>query len=140
VLQLPSTHLLGQNFAKPFDVKYLNEKGEHEYCHQTCYGPAISRIYAAIFSIHGDDTGIIMPYELAPVQAVVFPVSDKSEKYAKEIFETMRAAGIRAEFDLESGKIDFFQVKIVVDDSIVWIPKEDEEGPAVDFRSCGREG
>ena len=104
VLQLPSTHLLGQNFAKPFDVKYLNEKGEHEYCHQTCYGPAISRIYAAIFSVHGDDTGMIMPFELAPVQAMVVPIPKKGNEEmviakAKSIVSLLCADGIKAEGD-----------------------------------------
>lgn len=104
VLQLPSTHLLGQNFAKPFDVKYLNEKGEYEYCWQTCYGPAISRIYAAIFSVHGDDTGLILPYELAPVQAIVVPIPKKGNEgaviaKAKETVRLLCDAGIRAEGD-----------------------------------------
>lgn len=104
VLQLPSTHLLGQNFAKPFDVKFLNEKGESEYVYQTCYGPAISRIYAAIISTHGDDSGLVLPYELAPVQAIVVPIPKKGSEgivnaKAKEVAELLASAGIRAEAD-----------------------------------------
>src|SRR3989344_1238951 len=50
VLQLPSTHLLGQNFAKPFNVKFLDKKEKEQYAWQTCYGPAISRIFSALIS------------------------------------------------------------------------------------------
>ncbi|MFA6489176.1 MAG: proline--tRNA ligase [Candidatus Micrarchaeia archaeon] len=104
VLQLPSTHLLGQNFAKPFDVKFLNEKGESEYVYQTCYGPAISRIYAAIISTHGDDSGLVLPYALAPIQAIVVPIPKKGTEdvvnaKAKEVAELLVSAGIRAEAD-----------------------------------------
>jgi prolyl-tRNA synthetase len=104
VLQLPSTHLLGQNFAKPFDVKYLDENGKSEYCWQTCYGPAISRIYAAVISVHGDDSGLVLPFSLAPVQVVVVPIikkgsEEKIEKKAKEIVAMLKAAGIRAQAD-----------------------------------------
>ena len=104
VLQLPSTHLLGQNFAKPFDVKFLNEKGEYEYCYQTCYGPAISRIYAAIISVHGDDGGLVMPFSLAPVQAMVVPIPKKGNEElviakAKSIVKLLCDAGLRAELD-----------------------------------------
>ena len=104
VLQLPSTHLLGQNFAKPFDVKFLNEKGESEYVYQTCYGPAISRIYAAVISTHGDDSGLVLPYSLAPVQAIVVPIPKKGSEdavngKAKEVVALLVSAGIRAEAD-----------------------------------------
>ncbi|MCX6770386.1 MAG: His/Gly/Thr/Pro-type tRNA ligase C-terminal domain-containing protein, partial [Candidatus Micrarchaeota archaeon] len=112
VLQLPSTHLLGQNFAKPFDVKFLNEKGENEYCWQTCYGPAISRIYAAIISTHGDDAGLVMPFELAPVQAVVIPIVKKGteaavEKKAKEVVALLKKASLRAQADFSQNTPGF---------------------------------
>ncbi|MBI5051196.1 proline--tRNA ligase [Candidatus Micrarchaeota archaeon] len=73
-LQLPSTHLLRQNFSKPFNVKYMDETGKSEYCWQTCYGPAISRIYAAVIAVHGDSHGLVLPFELAPLQVVVVPI------------------------------------------------------------------
>ncbi|MEM4634107.1 MAG: proline--tRNA ligase [Candidatus Anstonellaceae archaeon] len=104
VLQLPSTHLLGQNFAKAFDVKFLNEKGQSEYCWQTCYGPAISRIYAALISTHGDDSGLVLPFELAPIQAIIIPIPKKGsegkiEAKAKEVADALLSSGIRAEAD-----------------------------------------
>lgn len=112
VLQLPSTHLLGQNFAKPFDVKYLNEKGESEYVWQTCYGPAISRIYAAIISTHGDDNGLVLPYELAPVQVAIIPIIKKGsesvvEEKAKGILALLKQHDIRAEADFSQNTPGF---------------------------------
>lgn len=74
VLQLPSTHLLGQNFSKPFNVKYVDEKGEDQYCHITCYGPAISRIYGAMIALHGDDKGLILPWDVSPLQIAIVPI------------------------------------------------------------------
>ena len=104
VLQLPSTHLLGQNFAKAFDVKFLNDKGQSEYCWQTCYGPAISRIYASVISTHGDDNGLVLPYDLAPLQAIVVPImkkgsEDKVTAKAAEVVTALVSSGIRAEAD-----------------------------------------
>jgi prolyl-tRNA synthetase len=77
VLQLPSTHMLGQNFAKAFGIKYMDENEKEQYVWQTCYGPAISRIYAAVISMHGDDKGLVLPFDIAPVQIVIVPIIKK---------------------------------------------------------------
>jgi prolyl-tRNA synthetase len=95
VLQLPSTHLLGQNFAKAFDVTYIDEDGEEKYGYQTCYGPAISRIYGAMIAYLGDDNGLILPFDLAPVQVVIVPIifKDKEEMVldkANEVMERLK--------------------------------------------------
>jgi len=89
VLQLPSTHLLGQNFSKPFNVKFVDEKGDEKYCHITCYGPAISRIYGAMIALHGDDKGLILPWEITPVHAVIVPIifEDTKDKVMKKVSE-----------------------------------------------------
>ncbi|VVC04770.1 Proline--tRNA ligase [Candidatus Bilamarchaeum dharawalense] len=81
-LQLPSTHMLGQNFSKAFGIKYTDENGKDEHVWQTCYGPCISRIYAAIIATHGDDKGLVLPVRLAPVQVVIVPIV-KDETKAK---------------------------------------------------------
>jgi len=73
-LQLPSTHMLGQNFSKAFGIKYKDEKGDDQFVWQTCYGPCISRIYAAVLSIHGDDKGLVFPFDLSPLQIVIVPI------------------------------------------------------------------
>lgn len=74
VLQLPSTHLLGQNFSKPFDVTFQDKDGEEKLGYITCYGPAISRIYGAMVAILGDDQGLILPFDLAPIQIIIVPI------------------------------------------------------------------
>lgn len=74
VLQIASTHLLGQNFSKAYGIKYINERNESVYAWQTTYGPGISRIYAATFSIHGDNKGLCLPFEIAPIQVVIIPI------------------------------------------------------------------
>ena len=100
VLQLPSTHFLGQNFAKAFKLQYMDEKGNQEFAWQTCYGPCISRIYAAIFSTHGDDKGLVLPFDIAPVQIVIVPIfkeNNKSKvlKKAKEIKESLKNYSVK---------------------------------------------
>ncbi len=104
VLQLPSTHMLGQNFAKVFDVKYLDGTGTSQYVWQTCYGPAISRIYAAIISQHGDDKGLIMPFALAPTQVVIVPIvkggnEKEIEQKCNELKKTLSNSGLRIHCD-----------------------------------------
>ncbi len=74
VIQLPSTHLLGQNFSKPFDVKFKDKDGQDKFGFITCYGPAISRIYGAMVAILGDDNGLVLPFDLAPLQIVIVPI------------------------------------------------------------------
>lgn len=74
VLQLPSTHYLGTNFSKPFNVKYQSKEGVEEFGHITCYGPAISRIYGAMIALHSDNKGLRVPFKLSPLQVVIVPV------------------------------------------------------------------
>ncbi len=83
-LQLPSTHLLGQNFSKPFDIKFIDRDGETKNVWQTCYGPAVSRILAAVISIHGDDKGLVLPPRISPIQSIIIPIISSS-KYAEAI-------------------------------------------------------
>lgn len=80
--QLASTHDLAQNFAKAFNIKVMKENEKEEYVWQTCFGPGIWRIMAALIGIHGDDNGLILPWDMAPIQIVIVPVyfSDKDTK------------------------------------------------------------
>jgi prolyl-tRNA synthetase len=89
VLQLPSTHMLGQNFSKPFNVKFVDEKGEEKLAYITCYGPAISRIYGGMIALHGDDKGLVLPWDVAPKQIVVVPIlfTDGKEEVLKKANE-----------------------------------------------------
>ncbi|MEM4165733.1 MAG: proline--tRNA ligase [Candidatus Bilamarchaeaceae archaeon] len=85
VLQLPSTHMLGQNFSKAFGIKYMDENEKEQYVWQTCYGPAISRIYAAVFATHGDEKGLVLPFDLAPLQIIIVPIIKAAT--AEEVFK-----------------------------------------------------
>lgn len=102
-LQIATAHNLGQNFSKVFDIKFENEKGEQEYVWQTSYGPSFGRLLAAVISIHGDEKGLVLPPEIAPVQIVIIPIvfkeSEKWEilKYANEIKNKLKS--IRTEID-----------------------------------------
>jgi prolyl-tRNA synthetase len=105
VLQLPSTHLLSQDFAKGFDVKYKDKDGADHFAWQTCYGPAVSRIFAAVIALHGDDKGLVMPPQIAPMQIVIVPIfkEENREVVMKEASalksELERRGGFRVELD-----------------------------------------
>ncbi len=95
VLQLPSTHLLGQIFAKPFDVKFVDKDGEEKYGYQTCYGPAQSRNYGAMIAYLGDDKGLVLPFDLAPIQIIIIPIIYKGkeklvQEKAREIYNLFK--------------------------------------------------
>jgi len=105
IIQQPSTHFLGQNFSKAFNVKFKNEKGEESYVWQTCYGPAPSRILASIISMHGDNNGLILPLEISPIQIIIVPIFTKENKkeiinQAKSIKQKIISLGLRTEIDL----------------------------------------
>ncbi|KKG24118.1 His/Gly/Thr/Pro-type tRNA ligase C-terminal domain-containing protein, partial [Methanosarcina sp. 2.H.T.1A.15] len=102
-LQIGTAHHLGDNFAKTFDIKYEAPDGEQRYAHQTCYGIS-ERCIAATISIHGDDKGLVLPPEIAPVQAVIIPIIFKkgaAEVLAacKDVQERLKKAGMRVEID-----------------------------------------
>ena len=103
VIQQPSTHFLGQNFAKAFDIKCEDKDGKEKYVWQTCYGPAISRIFASVIAWHGDDNGLIFPFEIAPLQIVIIPIKHHENKevleYCKNIEENLKEK-YRVEIDL----------------------------------------
>jgi len=95
VLQLPSTHLLGQIFSKPFEVKFVDKDGEEKYGYQTCYGPAQSRNYGAMIAYLGDDKGLVLPFDLAPIQIVIIPIIYKGREKivlekAKEVYDLFK--------------------------------------------------
>lgn len=80
-LQIGTVHHLADNFAKTFDIRYEAVDGNHYYVHQTCYGIS-ERCVAALISIHGDELGLVLPFEVAPVQIVIIPIlyKDKEKK------------------------------------------------------------
>ncbi|MBN2458997.1 proline--tRNA ligase [Candidatus Woesearchaeota archaeon] len=72
-VQAASAHLLGQNFAKPFDITYLDKEGKRQYAWQNSWG-FTTRSIGIMVAIHGDDKGLIMPPRIAPVQVVIVPI------------------------------------------------------------------
>ena len=103
VIQQPSTHLLGINFSKPFDVKFKDKDGKDKYCYLTCYGPAISRIFASIIAVHGDNKGLKFPWRIAPLQVIIIPIlSEKNTqviKKAEQIKQLLEKQDISVEID-----------------------------------------
>ena len=73
VLQIGTAHHLADKFAKTFEITYEDVDGEQVYAHQTCYGIS-ERCIAAAISVHGDDRGLVLPPEIAPVQVAIVPI------------------------------------------------------------------
>lgn len=103
-LQAGTSHFLGQNFARAFDVKYLNRDNQQEYVWATSWGMS-TRLIGALIMAHGDDQGLIMPPRIAPVQVVIVPIykGDEQKKLidtkAGELVQQLKAAGIRVKYD-----------------------------------------
>jgi len=103
-IQQPSTHLLGQNFAKPFNIKFLDKDEKEKHVWQTCYGPAIWRILASVIAMHGDDKGLILPPKVAPIHVVIVPIIyEGKEKIvlnkAKNVKKVLEKNGILVKLD-----------------------------------------
>lgn len=101
-LQAGTSHYLGQNFSKAFDIKYLDKDGKLKYGYTTSWGTS-TRMIGAIIMVHGDQRGLVLPPRVAPVQAVIIPVAAHkggvTEK-AQEIESALKAAGVRVKTDL----------------------------------------
>ncbi len=83
-LQIATFHQYGQKFSKPYGIEYLKEDGTHDYVHQTTFGMS-ERLIGAIIGIHGDDRGLILPPEIAPIQVVIVPIiGEDKEKILDE--------------------------------------------------------
>jgi len=104
VNQIGTVHNLGENFSKAFDITYEDIGGKQRYIVQTCYGFGISRTLAAVIAQHGDDHGLVLPPEIAPIQVVIVPIPYKGleaeiEDYAKRVSEKLKAAELRVYLD-----------------------------------------
>lgn len=103
-LQCGTSHNLGQNFAKAFDVTYLDDKGERVHVWATSWGVS-TRLIGAMVMAHGDDAGLILPPKLAPIQMVLIPIyrSDEerelTEGAANKLAGELKAAGVRIHID-----------------------------------------
>ena len=103
-LQAGTSHFLGQNFAKAFDVKYATKEGHQEHVWATSWGVS-TRLMGALIMTHSDDNGLVLPPKLAPEQVVIVPIYRNDEQLdainevAKELQQQLRAKGIRVKYD-----------------------------------------
>jgi prolyl-tRNA synthetase len=104
-LQAGTSHFLGQNFAKAFDVKFLNKDNQQEYVWATSWG-ASTRLIGALVMAHSDDDGLVLPPKIAPLQVVIIPISSKDvaaqqkiHEKAQELMKGLKAANVSVKFD-----------------------------------------
>ncbi len=83
VVQQPSTHILSQRFPKAFGVKFKDKNENEKDVWTTCYGPAVSRIFASIIIVHGDNKGLKFPWEIAPLHVAIVPIDMNDAKIKK---------------------------------------------------------
>jgi prolyl-tRNA synthetase len=126
-LQMGTSHELGQNFARAFDITYLDESGTQSYVWQTSWG-ASTRLMGALVMVHGDDDGLRLPPRLAPVQVVVIlaRADDGAGDAAAALADELRAGGLRVEFD---ARTDTSFGRRVVDWELKGVPLRVEVGP-----------
>jgi prolyl-tRNA synthetase len=107
-LQFCTSHNLGQNFAKAFEIRYLDKTGVLQHCWTTSWGLS-TRVVGAIIMVHGDDQGLILPPRLAPYQLVIVPIFKTDEERASVLETAQRlrkellTAGIRVKMDEREG-------------------------------------
>ncbi len=103
-LQAGTSHFLGQNFAKAFDVKYASKEGKQEYVWATSWGVS-TRLMGGLVMTHSDDNGLVLPPKLAPIQVAIIPIYKGEEQFnqvsekAEEIKVKLKAKGISVKFD-----------------------------------------
>lgn len=103
-LQAGTSHFLGQNFAKAFDVKFASKEGSKEYVWATSWGVS-TRLMGALIMTHSDDNGLVLPPKLAPIQVVIVPIYkgleqlDAISEKVKPLVEELKSKGIAVKFD-----------------------------------------
>lgn len=103
-LQSGTSHFLGQNFAKAFDVQYINKEGKLEYVWATSWGVS-TRLMGALIMAHSDNNGLVLPPKLAPIQVVLIPIY-KGEEQMRQIVERLRTIAEELKSKGLSVKID----------------------------------
>jgi prolyl-tRNA synthetase len=130
-LQSGTSHYFGQNFAKAFDIKFLNQSNALEYCYTTSWGLS-TRMIGAVIMTHGDDQGLVMPPKLAPIQAVIVPIyksdleKSKVMEIANRVFFDLKTAGVRVKMDDRDGVTPGFKFN---DWELRGVPVRVEIGP-----------
>ena len=108
-LQAGTSHFLGQNFAKAFDVKFISKENKEEYVWASSWGVS-TRLVGALIMTHSDDNGLVLPPNLAPYQVVIVPIYKNAEQLAEidtkvaEIIPKLKALGISVKYDNSDNK------------------------------------
>jgi len=130
-LQFCTSHNLGQNFSKAFDIQYLDQQGQRQHCWTTSWGLS-TRVIGAIIMVHGDDQGLILPPKLAPHQVVIVPIY-KTDAEKEQVLDAMRkvrasliTAGVRVRTDEREGVSPGFKFN---DAEMRGVPLRIEIGP-----------
>ncbi|HEX6694839.1 MAG TPA: proline--tRNA ligase [Longimicrobiales bacterium] len=107
-LQAGTSHNLGQNFAKQFDLKFQTEAGGEDYAHNTSWGTS-TRMIGGLIMTHGDDNGLVLPPKLAPIQVVIVPIFRSDDEKAivigkaDTVAAALRGKGLRVHVDARDG-------------------------------------
>jgi prolyl-tRNA synthetase len=125
-LQMATSHELGQNFSKAFDIYYQNEEGQAALCYTTSWGSS-TRLVGGLIMAHGDDNGLIIPPRLAPTQVVIIAVRDEVHvnEACERILASLKRAGVRAVLDRGRGSFG----RRLTDWEIKGVPLRVEVGP-----------
>ena len=108
-LQSGTSHFLGQNFAKAFDVKFINKNNELEYVWATSWGVS-TRLMGALIMTHSDDNGLVLPPHLAPIQVVIVPIYKTADQLkviddkVAPVVDALRAMGVSVKYDNADNK------------------------------------
>jgi prolyl-tRNA synthetase len=102
-LQAATSHYLGQNFAKAFNIQFLDKDNTLKYVYTTSWG-ASTRLIGALIMVHGDDRGLALPPKIAPTQVVIIPIGPQKERervvqHANDLFARLNQAGLRVKID-----------------------------------------
>jgi prolyl-tRNA synthetase len=144
-LQIATNHNLGQNFSKPFEIKFTDKDEREKFVYQTCYGPGIVRTAATIISLNSDDFGLILPFSIAPIQIVIIPILKKDHEqeildYCQKIEGKLKGYTVKIDDKSEGVGSKFYKWEIKgVPVRIEIGLKEVQENSATLFRRDKRE-
>ena len=125
-LQMATSHELGKNFAKAFDIFYQSEEGQAQLCYTTSWGSS-TRLVGGLIMAHGDDRGLVLPPRVAPIQVVVIGVRDEPavNDACATLVADLKAAGVRVQLDRGRGSFG----RRLTDWEIKGVPLRVEVGP-----------
>jgi len=124
-LQMGTSHNLGQNFAKAFDISFSDENGQLQYAYTTSWGVS-TRVIGGLIMTHGDDRGLRLPPKVAPAQVVVLAVKEETLRAAEQLVADLTAKGVRARLD---GRTNLSFGRRAVDWELKGVPVRLEVGP-----------